>query len=1277
MDKEDGNEKRDWVFCGTCRKEESGSATEGEYQWRKLSTGGGSQGDDCGIQNRIKEKNKDNGKGSRQQEGDKEAGGNEEVKGGYDGKQRKLETAKVLGTTALTRNKAQLFPTTRRPETRQIPTEDRVSQAVIEEWFATTSLQLGHQLSLHEQQSAKRLLYTWKDVFETDLLRIRQTDLIEHAIVLMPNAKPYRARIPLYTEEEIAFCGRLLPKMEEAGLIFRCDSQWGARTKFPLKPRADTLPKKDRLRMVHNFIPLNQVTEKSQYPCPRLEQIVYTILKKGKRFFFTTDAANSYWAIPVRPGDETKLGFVTPYGMYCYNVMGQGLTGGTHTYSRFRDLVFGAIPSGVDPSSGDLLEGSDSLIGDKGDVAFDGMIDDSYGSSTTFAHMHRFLHEHFFPRCVWGPMYLKDSKSFFFCDSLQFVGLEVGPNGLRPSLRKREAILQWPTPTCQADVEAFCYLTPFLRRFIPGRAELVRIIKYGASDVMKGIVKKENNGAVERNRQMEEREFYWNREKEIAFQAIKRAIAGNAMALPNPQGQYHLAVDASKKGIGGVLFQLDGVEPGTEAGNTTLHRSAERIIMFISFRLTDVETRYSNSEREALAVIRCLAEIKWMVIASDYPVLVYTDHSALKTLLTGLDNDAHGRIARWQERLGEYDLRLFHRSARIHFMGIADGLSRLPTYLMETPIAEDMEGPTPVISSIIPVNGLATDVMVNSLSAQAVRSEKAFWNIEGQRLEEEETFIIGNTRAEWVMSLNSGEVREEGVEERVEGSGTEDKGLREAANDMMRRRWEKWLKSGMYGAVVQARLDEWEGLMGGKGMKLGRSERRMLERTMRQYVMVDGRDPKIFYREKNGELASCVLEEDVTKVLHNLHEGHGHFATRITLGRAHGKVYWPSRAKDIGRWVASCLPCQRVSKIQKAGEIRSIIQFKPLDMIGMDYVGPINPPCKATGYAYILVVIDYFSRFLWAVGVRKADQVSTMEALLDHVFPVVGWPLSVYTDNGSHFTGALISKMWADHGVMHFPSAISHPQSVGLSERYVQMLMGRIRLQCLSLGSSEYWSREIRNAVLAINTRCVQVHGYTPAEILLGFNPSLSRNPEDGLDQAIKQGLADIQDGIPIPGEPSIHGYIDSREERSLLAGKRLAVKQDAIQPRKSPGYRIPKPGDLVLIRDFQQAKEKGRKLHARWSTPRLLERVSQSGVSAHVRQLHDPPGLTKRYHFDDLLLFVPRGSDFPSFQPTRSIGQAVHYSRDAMGEMVGAMTMGQRGFDLTDVSGGNGNEGR
>jgi len=454
--------------------------------------------------------------------------------------------------------------------------------------------------------------------------------------------------------------------------------------------------------MVHNFIPLNLVMEKSRYPSPRIEQIIYTVLKQGKTRFSSTDAANSYWAIPVRPCVETKLGFVTPNGMYCYNVMGQGLTGGTHTYSRFRDLVFGAIPEGVvEGSAGEQMElaGEKSLIGDHRSVAFDGMIDDSYGSIASFEDMYHFLQEKFFPRCYWGPVYLKDSKSHFFCQSLDFVGLEAGPNGLRPSLRKRETILQWPTLTSTAEVDAFCYLTPFLRRLITGCAELVRILKYGKTEeTQKGREKR-------RGRHDEDLmgEFYRDGNKEIAFQAIKQAIANNAMASPNPNTQYHIAVDASKKGIGGVLFQLVGIEAGTEAGNGKVYRDAERIIMFMSFRVSEVEARYSNSEREALAVIRCLAEVRRMVMACKYPILVYTDHEALRTLLTGLDNDTHGRIAKWQERLGEYDIKLLHWSAKIHFMGIADGLSRLPTRLLVQHVAEDSEGLRLFIPSLIPV----------------------------------------------------------------------------------------------------------------------------------------------------------------------------------------------------------------------------------------------------------------------------------------------------------------------------------------------------------------------------------------------------------------------------------------------------------------------------------------------------------------------------------------------------------------------------------------------
>ena len=147
-------------------------------------------------------------------------------------------------TTALTRNKAQLFPTRRRPKLRELDTDTEMTTIV--EWFERSEIRIGSALTVEQKERAQRLLYTWREVFETDLPRIKRTDLIEHAIVLTGDAQPYRANIPLYSEQEIKFCQDLIPRMEEAGLIRMCDSAWGAGTKFVPKPRADTKPENDR-----------------------------------------------------------------------------------------------------------------------------------------------------------------------------------------------------------------------------------------------------------------------------------------------------------------------------------------------------------------------------------------------------------------------------------------------------------------------------------------------------------------------------------------------------------------------------------------------------------------------------------------------------------------------------------------------------------------------------------------------------------------------------------------------------------------------------------------------------------------------------------------------------------------------------------------------------------------------------------------------------------------------------------------------------------------------
>lgn len=156
----------------------------------------------------------------------------------------------------------------------------------------------------------------------------------------------------------------------------------------------------------------------------------------------------------------------------------------------------------------------------------------------------------------------------------------------------------------------------------------------------------------------------------------------------DPVVQYHLATDASKWCLRGVIFQLVNAPPGTEA--THSYKEHIRIIMFMSFCLEDAETRYDTTEREALAVIRCLAEVRWLVTGSEYPTKLYPDYSALKSIFTQ-GSDTHGRIACWMDRLTEYDYEVHHRPCKATIMRIADGMSRLPAKYSQHAMAIDLE----------------------------------------------------------------------------------------------------------------------------------------------------------------------------------------------------------------------------------------------------------------------------------------------------------------------------------------------------------------------------------------------------------------------------------------------------------------------------------------------------------------------------------------------------------------------------------------------------------
>lgn len=124
-------------------------------------------------------------------------------------------------------------------------------------------------------------------------------------------------------------------------------------------------------------------------------------------------------------------------------------------YSQFNDMVFGHLPK-TQAAPAQLTP-----IRDHGNWGFSLFMDDQIGAAISFEAMFSFLHQYYFSRTSFGPVYLAPHKTFVFTDQLDFIGFTGDKNGLRPSMKHQDWIQNRPVPTSRAEVEVFLWLTPF------------------------------------------------------------------------------------------------------------------------------------------------------------------------------------------------------------------------------------------------------------------------------------------------------------------------------------------------------------------------------------------------------------------------------------------------------------------------------------------------------------------------------------------------------------------------------------------------------------------------------------------------------------------------------------------------------------------------------------------------------------------------------------------------------------------------------------------------
>ena len=108
-----------------------------------------------------------------------------------------------------------------------------------------------------------------------------------------------------------------------------------------------------------------------------------------------------------------------------------------------------------------------------------------------------------------------------------------------------------------------------------------------------------------------------------------------------------------------------------------------------------------------------------------------------------------------------------------------------------------------------------------------------------------------------------------------------------------------------------------------------------------------------------------------------------------------------------------------------------MLEVELFDLWGMDFIGPFTSSfCNL----YILLIVDYVSKWVEVIPTRTNDSRVVAKFLRSHIFTQFGTPRALIIDGGTHFCNKLVDKVLQKYGVRHRTSLAYHPQENGQAE---------------------------------------------------------------------------------------------------------------------------------------------------------------------------------------------------------------------------------------------------
>ncbi|MCO5554703.1 hypothetical protein L7F22_008236 [Adiantum nelumboides] len=186
-------------------------------------------------------------------------------------------------------------------------------------------------------------------------------------------------------------------------------------------------------------------------------------------------------------------------------------------------------------------------------------------------------------------------------------------------------------------------------------------------------------------------------------------------------------------------------------------------------------------------------------------------------------------------------------------------------------------------------------------------------------------------------------------------------------------------------------------------------QRRKLIKQASTFLWLEG---ALYQKGKDLVCRRVPSTNEIPKILKGLHEEAcgGHFSHELTLKKVLLAGYvWPSMHADVQHWCRSCHNCQvNGNKRLLYGPRQAVIANGPFEKWGIDAMGPL--PRTANGKLYILVAIDYMTRWVEAQSVAKVNEKTVSKFVYTHICCRFGTPLEIVSDNGPGFRRGLITE---------------------------------------------------------------------------------------------------------------------------------------------------------------------------------------------------------------------------------------------------------------------------